>query len=66
MQAALEEQRQQNDSMAARLEGMASSMQNSDGIGEHLRSQLQELAERVALLTAAQVSHAFTARRLAG
>ena len=35
---------------------MVASLQNSDGVEAHLRAQLVNLAEQVAVLTAAQVS----------
>lgn len=41
--------------MAARLEGLEASLQSGDAAEDQLRSQMQELAERVAVLTAAQV-----------
>lgn len=48
------QQQQQHDAMAARLQGLAASVESSGGAEELMRSQLRELAEQVAVMTAAQ------------
>ncbi|KAL4423912.1 hypothetical protein ABPG75_001213 [Micractinium tetrahymenae] len=52
--AALDKQRQESDALAARLEALKASLHSSGGAEDDLRAQLQELGERVAVLTAAQ------------
>ena len=54
-QSALEDEQRQHASLAASLQELVSSLQSSGGAEETLRAQLAELAERVAVLTAAQV-----------
>lgn len=54
-QSALEDEQRQHASLAASLQELVSSLQSSGGAEETLRAQLPELAERVAVLTAAQV-----------
>ena len=55
MQAALEEERQEHARIVASLQDMAAGLRSSGDAEQQLRSQLAELAERVAVLTASQV-----------
>lgn len=57
-QAALEQEQQQHASLVAGLQETAAVLQSSDDAEGRLRGQLVELAERVAVLTAAQVGQA--------
>jgi hypothetical protein len=54
-QATLEHEQQQHASLVAGLQETVAVLQSSDDAEGHLRGQLIELAERVAVLTAAQV-----------
>ena len=55
VQASLEQERQQRASLAAGMAEVASGLQSSGDAEGQLRARLAELAERVAVLTAAQV-----------
>ena len=55
LQGALEEEWRQHASLAASLQDMVAGAQTSGDAERQLRLQLVELAERVAVLTAAQV-----------
>lgn len=55
MQGALEQERCEHAQLAASLQAMASGLQSSGDAEGQLRSQMIQLAEKVAVLTAAQV-----------
>lgn len=55
LQTALREEQQQHASLAASLQDMAAGLHSSGDAEGQLRAQLMQLAEHVAVLTAAQV-----------
>lgn len=55
MQGVLEQERQEHAQLAASLQAMVACLQSSGDAEATLRSQLIQLAEKVAVLTASQV-----------